>query len=132
MGDALKQEPKLFGFRPRPKTLKVPTGRERRESPRKRGYDSAWDRLSRQYREENPFCEMCDQAGRIRFCDVVDHMYPVADGGPVHDRSNLWSLCYHHHHGWKARAEALARRTGRLHRIAEWCREPDSRPLELK
>lgn len=99
-----------------------------RSSPRERGYSAAWDRLSTRWRREHPFCAFCEQEGRIRFCDVVDHIIPVADGGPLLDRCNLQSLCNSHHNGLKRQLEERAREIGRLAELPLWCADPASRP----
>jgi 5-methylcytosine-specific restriction endonuclease McrA len=99
-----------------------------RASPRERGYDSLWDRKARSYRQKHPFCEKCEQAGRLRFGAVLDHKFPVQDGGEIHcSEAGVWHLCARCH-GWKLRMETLARRTGQMERIVEWCDNPASRP----
>lgn len=63
------------------------------------------------------------------FCDVVDHKYPVQDGGEVHcSDEGLWGLC-DPCHGWKQRLEEFARTTGQLNKIVLWCDRPEERPL---
>ena len=103
-----------------------------RGSPRERGYDSKWDRLSIAYRKRNPFCAWCSQAGRDTLTDVVDHMIPVVDRPELrHDWKNLLALCKHHH-GMKFSLETYARESGLLDKLPEWCREPSSRPLQFR
>lgn len=66
--------------------------------------------------------------GRVRFGDVVDHKFPVADGGDVHcGEDGVWNLC-RSHHGWKGRLEAYARQRREMHLIRMWCDEPETRP----
>jgi len=65
----------------------------------------------------------------LTFATVVDHKFPVADGGEMFPGSaGLWGLCESHHSGWKAALEAYARRTGQLDQIVRWCDDPMSRP----
>ena len=100
-----------------------------RSSPRGRGYDALWDRKARVYRQKHPFCARCEQNGRQRFAKVVDHKYPVQDGGEVHcDLEGVWGLCTKCH-GWKQNLEIYARKTGQMERIVEWCDNPATRPV---
>lgn len=119
--------PTIFRSRPRVgRTIKPDV--DRRSSPRERGYDARWDRRAKEYRRRHPFCARCEEIDRQEFAAVVDHKYPVQDGGLVHcDDAGLWSLCVACH-GWKARLEAFARTTGQLDRIVEWCDLPEVRP----
>lgn len=116
-------------FRAAPKTGRIlKSAREKRSSPRARGYDPKWDRRSAAYRRANPFCAVCLEDDRLVAVAVVDHKFPVQDGGDVHcDDDGLWGLCLLHH-GWKARLEDFARRTGQLDLIVRWCDEPETRP----
>jgi 5-methylcytosine-specific restriction endonuclease McrA len=100
-----------------------------RSSPRERGYDALWDRKADSYRRKHPFCARCEQIGRVRFARVVDHKYPVQDGGEVHcNLDGVWGLCFQCH-GWKQNLELYARKTGQMERIVEWCDNPASRPF---
>ena len=101
---------------------------ERRGGPRERGYDARWDRISAAHRRRNPFCAECERKGRLTFVDVVDHKIPVADGGPIHDPANHWSLCRGCHAGVKADLERIAHASGQVHRLIEWCDRPETRP----
>jgi 5-methylcytosine-specific restriction endonuclease McrA len=105
--------------------------RQERSSPRLRGYDSKWDRLSAAFRRRNPLCAWCDQIGRVTVADLVDHKMPVADGGPIYDETNLWSVCLPHH-GIKAEMENYARQRGELHKLRIWCDEPAERPARFR
>ena len=40
----------------------------------------------------NPLCKACDQAGRTAAAMHVDHVVPLADGGPDVE-ANMQSLC---------------------------------------
>lgn len=103
-----------------------------RGSPRERGYDAEWDRISRAYRRQHPFCEACEQIGEDTVGDVVDHILPVQDRPDlVHDSSNIWCLC-NLHHGWKGRMEAFARETGQLDMLPDWCLRPETRPRQFR
>lgn len=99
-----------------------------RSSPRLRGYDKLWDRKAKRYRKEHPFCARCAQFGRLRMGDVLDHKFPVQDGGKVHcEEAGVWHLC-NPCHAEKTRWEAYARAMGQMERIVEWCDNPDVRP----
>lgn len=110
---------------------KVLDRRHARESPRARGYDSRWDRMSAAHRRRDPFCAWCRQEGRIEFARLVDHKMPVADGGPMYDPANHWGLCQHHH-GLKAEMEAYARARASLHLLQLWCDDPEARPERFR
>lgn len=116
-------------FRAAPKAGRIlMSPRERRTSPRARGYDARWDARSAEYRKRHPFCAVCAEQDRLTAVAVVDHKFPVQDGGDVHcSDAGLWGLCLPHH-GWKGRLEDYARRTGQLHLIVQWCDEPATRP----
>lgn len=119
--------PELFRHQ---RHVRAPRIQPERPSPRARGYDAKWDRRSAAFRRRHPFCQRCqERAGApLVFCVVVDHKFPVQDGGKVHcDDAGLWSLCAGCH-GWKLEFEAFARRTGQMHMIVEWCDHPEKRP----
>ena len=87
----------------------------KRAVPRARGYDAAWDRRFKAFRRRHPFCARCEEADWITFAVMVDHKFPVQDGGEVHCLdAGLWSLCAACH-GWKGRLESFARETGQMH-----------------
>jgi hypothetical protein len=101
---------------------------ERVARPKTAEYGGRWKRFARQYRQTNPFCAVCMESRRLTFAALVDHKMPVADGGPMYPGSaGVWSLCTSHH-AWKSQLENLARRTGQMDRIVEWCDRPDARP----
>lgn len=103
-----------------------------RGSPRDRGYDARWDRLSIAFRKRHPFCLWCAQAGRDTLTDLVDHVLPVADRPELrHEWSNLLALCTHHH-GVKASMEIYARENGLLDKLPDWCRKPETRPVQFR
>lgn len=103
-----------------------------RGSPRERGYDSKWDRISIAFRKRNPCCLWCDQIGRDTLTDLVDHVIPVVDRPDLkYDWKNLLPLCVHHH-GKKTAMEVYARENGLLDMLPEWCRQPEKRPLQFR
>ena len=79
---------------------------ERRGSARARGYTHDWDRFSRSWLAEFPYCgqqqdglfhaeySRCVQAGnRWSAAEVTDHIVPMSKGGAPMDRANAMSLC---------------------------------------
>jgi len=62
-----------------------------RNRPRRvdRGYDYQWAKLSRAMREAHPYCKQCGTTKDL----TVDHIIPLADGGPRLEPSNLQVLC---------------------------------------
>jgi hypothetical protein len=62
-----------------------------------RKYPKSWDRLSTATRLEEPLCRMCLAIGKSTIADCVDHIVPKAEGGSIHDPSNLQPLCRKHH-----------------------------------
>lgn len=103
-----------------------------RGSPRERGYDARWDRLSVAFRKRNPFCLWCAQAGRDTLTDLVDHMIPVVDRPDLkHEWDNLMPACVTCH-GRKASLETYARENGLIDLLPVWCREPDKRPIQFR
>jgi 5-methylcytosine-specific restriction endonuclease McrA len=123
--------PSMFRSRP----LRQPRTKPKllyKESPRERGYSAAWDRFSCNFRQRKPFCAFCEQVGRLRFADVVDHKLPISMGGELLDHDNTHGLCSFHHNGLKAKLEAYAVATGQRHCLVEWCDRPDSRPKGMR
>ncbi len=71
---------------------------------------------------------MCSENDRDVFGDVVDHKFPVRDGGLVHcSDAGIWVLCVSCH-SLKTMWEAYARENGLLDRIVDWCDRPEMRP----
>ena len=102
-----------------------------RSSPRERGYDSAWDEYSRDYRLRNPYCVACEAAGIVSPACVVDHITPFRrpDGSIDEqlrkDPANHQSLCDHRHRDCANRLKLplerkFAHDPGRIHE--EWFR----------
>lgn len=54
---------------PRPRTAQRITSEERRGTARQRGYDAAWDRLSKRARRLQPFCSDCGREDHL----TTDH-----------------------------------------------------------
>src|SRR5688572_25706712 len=108
-------------FRSKPRSA-AKTIAPRRESRTKRGYTAEWDRLSTAYRKKNPFCKFCLEQGRMTLVvlgntGVVDHKWPIEDGGPTWDPNNLQSLCHGHHNGLKRLLQNYARDTRQFDKI---------------
>jgi 5-methylcytosine-specific restriction endonuclease McrA len=119
-------------FRAKPQTVRIVKPKEK--GPREKGYNSRWDRASAAFRKRNPFCAFCLQRGRMTLIvtgrtGVVDHKWPVSDGGPMWDTSNWHSLCSSCHGSTKRAMEIHARETGQLDQLIRWCDDPASRPL---
>ncbi len=71
---------------------------ETRGTARQRGYDRAWEKLSKAWRNEHPLCVMCQAEGRDEPGVCVDHIVPLkVDPSRRLDRTNLQTLCGHHH-----------------------------------
>lgn len=76
-----------------------------RGTARSRGYDAAWDKLSREWRRRFPVCgqridghryadhSRCTRDSRIVAAECVDHIVPIKAGGARLDPRNLQSLC---------------------------------------
>lgn len=92
----------------------------KRSSPRLRGYDTSWDKLSLAYRAANPLCVRCKEQGRTEPARVTDHIIPKSKGG-TNDWSNLQSLCFAHHDSTKQSEERLG--------YAKGC-DADGNPLD--
>jgi 5-methylcytosine-specific restriction protein A len=43
-----------------------------------------------------PFCEPCEQAGRLTMATIRDHRVPLAEGG-TEDETNEQAICYRCH-----------------------------------
>lgn len=62
---------------------------------------------NKRFKQANPLCVCCKEAGRIRAVAEVDHVIPLHLGG-VDDESNLQGLCLDCHEA-KSTREARAR-----------------------
>lgn len=107
-----------------------------RSSPRSRGYDSAWDRLSVRFRRQNPWCLFCRQEKREEDwspTEVADHVLPAREFPELRlVWKNLCPLCAFHHDGLKARMEAYAREEGLLEQLPRWVWDPATRPQQFR
>lgn len=56
-----------------------------------------WRKVSKEYREKNPYCVRCKQEGVNTRAEVTDHIKRLRAGGARFDYSNLQSLCRKHH-----------------------------------
>lgn len=52
-----------------------------------------WVLLSRQVRQEEPFCKECLKKGITKLSEVADHIIAIKNGGAKLDRKNLQGLC---------------------------------------
>jgi len=104
-----------------------------RGSARRRGYNGAWDMLSKEWRRLHPFCAECAHRGRERRCDLVDHMIPLDDRPDLRLNSgNLWALCKPCHDTVKRGLEAEARASADgVAVLPLWCLHPERRPHGL-
>jgi 5-methylcytosine-specific restriction protein A len=67
---------------------------EKGGTPRLRGRRAVEQRRRRLTNE--PLCRDCKAKGFVRAADVIDHIVPLAKGGPDTDE-NCQSLCHYHH-----------------------------------
>lgn len=105
-----------------------------RGSRHERGYDAEWTALAAKYKKAvKGQCEECRRRGYLAFCDVIDHMEPVADNPDRRlDWSNLDALCHAHHNGLKRRIEDFARKTGQVSLLSRWMKFPETRPAQFQ
>ena len=69
-----------------------------RQSARKRGYDSKWDKARLVWLRKHPLCVYCEKDGRVTAARIVDHIEPhKMDMVKFWDNSNWQSLCKTHH-----------------------------------
>lgn len=96
-----------------------PRDKRERGTARQRGYDRRWERFRASFLTAHPICTYClNSTGRITPATVVDHIIPHRgdpdlfwpDGEPT---DHFASCCKPCHDGPKAKAEAIADRTGR-------------------
>lgn len=65
-----------------------------RPSSAKRGYNSKWRKLSKQYLRKHPMCVRCMAEGRYVPATVVDHIIPHrGDKNLFWNESNWQALC---------------------------------------
>lgn len=73
---------------------------------RERGYNSAWSRLSREWRKANPLCVYCERMGKVTPAEVVDHIEPLnGDMTRLLDTTGIQSLCKRCHDSVKQTEE---------------------------
>ncbi len=112
-------------------TAKVIVPPRTRTSAHSRGYDNIWRNLSKRLRRQIGICERCQQQGKVRVCDQIDHIVPIADGGDRLARENLWALCTPCHE-WKDGLENHARATDQIDRLPFWVRNPQHLPNKFR
>ncbi len=56
------------------------------------GYGSHWRKLRNAVLAREPLCRVCNQAGRIKAADAVDHITPKFEGG-TDAFENLQPIC---------------------------------------
>lgn len=107
---------------------------QHRDDAAERGYDSKWSRLSARFAKQNPFCRFCAQDGmETIFGEARDHIIPVKERPDLRlVWKNVQSLCNRCHNGAKRRLEVIARATGQLDKLPEWCADPDLRKQILR
>ena len=54
---------------------------------------SCYRRARRAFLARNPYCHACKAKGVVMPSAEVDHIVPLADGGPFWDQANLQALC---------------------------------------
>lgn len=124
---------KVPGVRLAPAVAKMQTFGKFRGSPRDRGYDSKWDRLSIRFRKQNPMCRFCAQLGRDSLTEVTDHIVPWLDQPELkYDWKNLQALCGYCHRVTKQQMEIYARANGLLDKLPLWSEDPRNRPVHLQ
>ncbi len=73
-----------------------------------------WTRMSKRYREENPYCVKCLAEERFTPSECVDHIVPINMGGAKWDESNMMALCNRHHSQKSAREKHEYERRAKL------------------
>jgi 5-methylcytosine-specific restriction enzyme A len=76
-----------------------------------RGYDAKWARYARRYLRQHPLCVACQADGYTTAAVLVDHIKPLAQGGPMWDPANHQALCtpcHNHKTGSERRTSWLA------------------------
>lgn len=80
---------------------------DRRGGSAQRGYGYKWQQARVAHLSSHPLCVMCEQHGKIKAADVVDHIVPhKGDQALFWDAGNWQSLCKAHHDGDKKLIEA--------------------------
>ena len=75
-----------------------PSQVDTRPSAYQRGYDHKWQRASKRFLSEHPFCEECLKQGKITLATDVDHKKPHKGNKALFwDMKNWQSLCHSCH-----------------------------------
>jgi hypothetical protein len=112
--------------------LKLEERGKYRGSPRDRGYDARWDKLSVRFRRANPFCRLCEQEGADQLGARVDHILPVREYPDLkYDWNNLQNICVAHDN-LKQAMETFARANGQVELLKIWCEGTDLRPEQFR
>lgn len=73
-------------------------GLNRRSSTTKQGYNYRWQKESKKFLAENPYCFYCMQKGLTVLASIVDHIIPHrGDMELFWNKANWQSLCKRHH-----------------------------------
>ena len=103
-----------------------------RSSPKSRGYDHRWDRLSIAFRKRHPFCDECEKRGRVVLADLTGHIIPVQDRPDLRlEWKNLRPLCTKCN-AVAAVMEQFARDAGLVDKLPEWCADFSKRPMKFR
>ena len=79
---------------------------DRRLSPSKRGYDSTWQKLRKMFLAENPICQDCLAAGKLKPATEVHHKAKIADSPNLRlETTNLVGYCKSCHSRRTAKGE---------------------------
>ena len=77
-----------------------------RLSPSKRGYTKAWDRESKLFLNEHPWCVECEKHGRHEPATETDHIIPHKGNMKLFwDKTNWQGLCHSCHSSKTARED---------------------------
>lgn len=70
------------------------THEQRRENSYRRGYSRRWYKMTKEFREANPFCVLCLKEGYSVAATVVDHIVPHRKNQELFSDPNNWqALC---------------------------------------
>jgi 5-methylcytosine-specific restriction protein A len=85
----------------------------RRGNTTQRGYDGDWQKLSREFRAMNPYCQCDEHQGKDgrALAEVVDHRIPIAERPDLRlEWSNLRAMTKRCHDRHTAKTQGFARR----------------------
>ena len=78
----------------------------RDKTSNERGYNYRWQKFRELYLKENPLCVFCENEGKIKEANVVDHIKPhKGDMDLFWDKDNMQPLCTFHHQSTKQAIE---------------------------